>query len=182
MWFSFYPAKSFNTTSSCVTSPMAALLHLISAFTYSSTRSPSSPPSPPWPLMHAQTCARVLRVCVCGCAWVVMRCSIVQRLLVTPHDHKSACTACDRLWALYMNITLTNNALQPWVECWASNVNISFGPWGWHRLYARDADGIRTRVTGHTWLCLWPDELCVSTHFYPKQGCEDTFKTTRWVK
>lgn len=30
-----------------------------------------------------------------------------------PHDHKSACMACGRLWALYMKITLTNNALQP---------------------------------------------------------------------
>lgn len=29
-----------------------------------------------------------------------------------PHDHKSACMACDRLWALYMKIALTNNALQ----------------------------------------------------------------------
>lgn len=29
-----------------------------------------------------------------------------------PHDHKSACIACDRLWALYMKIALTNNALQ----------------------------------------------------------------------
>lgn len=30
-----------------------------------------------------------------------------------PHDHNSACMACDRLWALYMKITLTNSALQP---------------------------------------------------------------------
>lgn len=44
---------------------------------------------------------------------VWMRCGIVPRLLVTPHDHKSAGMACDRLWALYMKITLTNSALQP---------------------------------------------------------------------
>lgn len=102
----YYPSKSSITTTSCITAHSLPLSTL------------SQPPHispPPHHRHHHHHHDRLQAPNLRDCAIYM---SIDEMLHCptspcNPHDHKSACMARDRLWALYMKITLTNNALQP---------------------------------------------------------------------
>lgn len=103
----YYSSKSIITATSCIT---------VYSLPFSTLFQPSCIPQPP-PLHHHhhQHHHDHMRTSNPHDRPIYMSIDEILHCPMSPcnpHDHNSVCMACDRLWALYMKITLTNNALQ----------------------------------------------------------------------